>query len=144
MTFWNHLRTSFKSVPISAGPSNWYIWVALAHGLIRAKLMYRSGVDTVNNILLSNILIYLFSSRNSPNLVTDLSNGYVLSLTSWFCILEMLISIYRKWKLDVAKESSCASVTNKFHSGKLCSAGPPNKTFPVRRWQVLISHVEQR
>ena len=35
-------------------------------------------------------------------------------------------------KLDVTKESSCASVTNKFHSGKLCSA-PPNKIFPVRR-----------
>ena len=27
------------------------------------------------------------------------------------------------------KESSCASVTNKFHSGKLCSA-PPTKFFP--------------
>ena len=30
------------------------------------------------------------------------------------------------------KESSSVSVTNKFHSGKLCSA--PNKIFPVRRW----------
>ena len=27
------------------------------------------------------------------------------------------------------EESSCASVTNKFHSGKLCSA-PPTKFFP--------------
>ena len=40
--------------------------------IIRAKLMYRSGKDTVKNILLFNILIYLFSSRNSPNLLTDL------------------------------------------------------------------------
>ena len=32
-------------------------------------------------------------------------------------------------KLDVTKESSCASVTNKFHSGKLCSA-PSTKFFP--------------
>ena len=24
-------------------------------------------------------------------------HGYALSLTSWFCILEMLISIYRKY-----------------------------------------------
>ena len=30
---------------------------------------------------------------------------------------------------DVTKESYCASVTNKFHSGKLCSA-PPTKFFP--------------
>ena len=34
--------------------------------------MYCSGKDTVKNILLFNILIYLFSSRNSPNLLTDL------------------------------------------------------------------------
>ena len=34
--------------------------------------MYRSGKDTVKNILLFNILIYLFSSRISPNLLTDL------------------------------------------------------------------------
>ena len=32
---------------------------------------------TEKNILLFNVLIYLFSSRSSPNLVTDLSNGYV-------------------------------------------------------------------
>ena len=29
--------------------------------------MYRSGKDTVKNILLFNILIYLFLSHNSPN-----------------------------------------------------------------------------
>ena len=40
--------------------------------IIRAKLMYRSGKDTVKNILLFNILIYLFSSRNSPNPLSDL------------------------------------------------------------------------
>ena len=34
MNFWNHLRTSFKSVPLSVGPSNWYIRVSLAHGLL--------------------------------------------------------------------------------------------------------------
>ena len=33
MNLWHHLRTSFKPVPLSVGPSNWYIWVALAHGL---------------------------------------------------------------------------------------------------------------
>ena len=40
--------------------------------IIRAKLMYRSGKDTLNNILLFNILTYLFSSRNSPNPLSDL------------------------------------------------------------------------
>ena len=64
-------------------------------------------------------------------------------ISSWFCILEMFISIYRnictilnartltarRRKLDVTKESSCTYVTNKFHSGKLCSA-PPTKFFP--------------
>ena len=40
--------------------------------IIRAKLMYHSRKDTVKNILLFNILIYLFSSRNLPNLLTDL------------------------------------------------------------------------
>ena len=40
--------------------------------IIWAKLMYRSGKDTVKNILLFNILIYLFSSRNSPNPLSDL------------------------------------------------------------------------
>ena len=42
------------------------------NSIVRAKLMYRSGKDTVKNILLFNILIYLFSSRISPNLLTDL------------------------------------------------------------------------
>ena len=28
------------------------------------------------------------------------------------------------------KESSCASLTNKFHLGKLCSYPPPTKFFP--------------
>ena len=49
--------------------------VGKKNSLTRAKLMYRSGKDTVKNIFLFNILIYLFSSRNSPNLVTDLSHG---------------------------------------------------------------------
>ena len=40
--------------------------------IIRAKLMYQSRKDTVKNILLFNILINLFSSRNLPNLLTDL------------------------------------------------------------------------
>ena len=40
--------------------------------IIWAKLVYCSGKDTVKNILLFNILIYLFSSRISPNLLTDL------------------------------------------------------------------------
>ena len=39
------------------------------NSIIRAKLMYRSGKETVTNILLFNILIYLFSPRNSPNLL---------------------------------------------------------------------------
>ena len=40
--------------------------------IIWAKLMYRSGKDTVKNILLFNILIYLFSSCNSPYPLSDL------------------------------------------------------------------------
>ena len=46
--------------------------VGKENSIIRAKLMYRSGKDTVQNILLFNILIYLFSSRISHNLLTDL------------------------------------------------------------------------
>ena len=46
--------------------------VGKKNSIIRGKLMYRSGKDTVKNILLFNILIYLFSSRISPNLLTDL------------------------------------------------------------------------
>ena len=42
------------------------------NSIIRAKLMYRSGKDTVKNILLFNVLIYLFSPRNLPNLLNDL------------------------------------------------------------------------
>ena len=49
----------------------------LGVSITRAKPMYRSGKDTVKNILLFNILIYLFSSHNSPNLLTDLCT------TSW-------------------------------------------------------------
>ena len=116
------------------------------NSIIRAKLMYRSGNDTVKSILLFNILIYLFSSRNSPNLVTDLSNGYVLSLTSWFCILEMLISIY--WKYLHYFERPCshgmAKKTWRHERIILCICDqqvsfeqimfrPPNKVFPVRR-----------
>ena len=57
------------------------------------------------------------SSRFTENICTILN---ARALTAW------------RRKLDVTKESSCASVTNKFHSGKLCSA-PPNKIFPVRQ-----------
>ena len=39
------------------------------NSIIRAKLMYQSGKETVKNISLFNILIYLFSPRNSPNLL---------------------------------------------------------------------------
>ena len=42
------------------------------NSIIRAKLMYRSDKDTVKNISLFNISIYLFSSRISPNLLTNL------------------------------------------------------------------------
>ena len=45
--------------------------------------MYHSGKDTVKNILLFNILIHLFSSRNSPNLLNDLcptSRGRLLGV----------------------------------------------------------------
>ena len=38
------------------------------------------------------------------------------------------LTVWRR-KLAVTKESSCASVTNKFHWGKLCSAFP-TKFFP--------------
>ena len=58
------------------------------------------------------------SSRFTENICTILN---ARALTAW------------RRKLDVTKESSCASVTNKFHSGKLCSAPPPKKIFPVRR-----------
>ena len=42
--------------------------VGKKNSIIRAKLMYRSGKDTVKNILLFNILIDLFLSRNSRGL----------------------------------------------------------------------------
>ena len=45
--------------------------------------MYRSGKDTVKNILLFNILIDLFSSRNSPNLLNDICP------TSWDGLLRV-------------------------------------------------------
>ena len=51
------------------------------------------------------------SSRFTENICTIL-NARVL--TAW------------RRKLDITKESSCASVTNKFHSGKLCSAPQQN------------------
>ena len=56
-----------------------------------AKLMYRSGKDTVKNILLFNFLIYLFLSRNSPNLLTDL----LIALSHWCDLLTFSKSYYR-------------------------------------------------
>ena len=53
------------------------------NGIIRAKLMYRLCKDTVKNILLFNFLIYLFLSRNSPNLLTDL---YTTSRDGCYCL----------------------------------------------------------
>ena len=51
----------------------------------------------------------------------------VLYFTENICTIlnARALTVWRR-KLDVTKESSCASVTNKFHSGKLCS-GPPTK-----------------
>ena len=129
--------------------------------LRRIKTFLRStmGQDQLRSIAVINIerqyanktmqsdmqrIIDTFGCRsNRSSYFFQSSNWYVLSLTSWFCILEMFISIYRnictilnartltarRRKLDVTKESSCAYVTNKFHSGKLCSA-PPTKFFP--------------
>ena len=50
-------------------------------------------------------------------------------------------------QLDVTKESSCASGTNKFHSGKLCSA-PLTKFFPyadgkTHTFCTMDDHVER-
>ena len=45
--------------------------------------MYRSGNNTVKNILLFNILIYLFLPRNSPNLLTD----PLYNFTGWLLLL---------------------------------------------------------
>ena len=74
------------------------------NSIIRAKLMHRSGKDSKNSVLF-NILPYLLSPRNSPNLVTDLCT--------------------------TSRKNHCASVTNKFHSGKLCSVPrPQTKFFP--------------
>ena len=42
------------------------------NSIIRAKLMYCSGKDTVKNILLFNILIYLSSSRIPQNGLHDI------------------------------------------------------------------------
>ena len=56
----NHLRTGGAGEAAASPVGKKKI------SIIRAKLMYRSGKDTVKNILLFNILIYLFSSRNSP------------------------------------------------------------------------------
>ena len=43
------------------------------NSIIRAKVVYRSGKETVKKyILLFNISIHLFSSRNSPNLLNYL------------------------------------------------------------------------
>ena len=53
------------------------------NSIIRAKLMYRSGNNTVKNILLFNILIYLFLPRNSPNLLTD----PLYNFTGWLLLL---------------------------------------------------------
>ena len=62
----NHQRTGRGGWGAAAPP------VGKENSIIRAKLMYRSGKDRVQNILLFNILIYLFSSRISHNLLTDL------------------------------------------------------------------------
>ena len=43
-------------------------------------------------------IIDIFGCRSNRSSYFFLSsNGYVLSLTSWFCILEIMISIYRKY-----------------------------------------------
>ena len=78
--------------------------VAKKNSIIRAKPMHRLGKDSKNSLLF-NILIYLFSPLNSPYLLTDLGT--------------------------TSRKNHCASVTNKFHSGKLCSAPrPQTKFFP--------------
>ena len=73
---------------IKAATSEWRWLIASAYGaggleglqpplseknsIIRAKLMYCSGKDTVKNILLFNILIYLSSSRIPQNGLHDI------------------------------------------------------------------------
>ena len=85
INFWNHLRTSFKSVPLSVGPSNWYIWVALAHGLlrfararahVRALMTQKSCAVEMCNAILRNYLKDV-RAQNFPrtDFVTTLTAG---------------------------------------------------------------------
>ena len=83
--------------------------------LRRIKTFLRStmGQDRLSSIAVINIerkyanktmqndmqrIIDIFGCRsNRSSYFFKSSNGYVFSLTSWFCILEMFISIYRKY-----------------------------------------------
>ena len=120
------------------------------NSIIRAKLMYHSGKDS-KNILLFNILIYLLSSRNSPNL----SNGYVLYLTPWFFILEMLISICRKYlhyferpcSHGMAKKTSCHEriilciCDQQVLFGQIMFSPPPQQNFSCTPMSRKVLHL---
>ena len=101
--------------------------------------MYRSGKDTVKNILLFNILIYLFSSRISHNRLTDLC-------TTWrdgcyYSELEHLVLAgtgsdnQDRAGTGTAYELAAmlTYVCDQQVSFGQIMFSPPNKIFPVRR-----------
>ena len=66
-TLWSHQRTGRGGWGGCSPPSR------QKNSIIRAKVVYRSSKETVKKyILLFNISIHLFSSRNSPNLLNYL------------------------------------------------------------------------
>ena len=89
------------------------------NSIIRAKLMYCSGKDTVENILLFNILIYLSSSRIPQNGLHDILpvlykvTSILVSKQSFFALLlepkwvrfisHFMVLYFRNVHLDLPK-----------------------------------------
>ena len=109
---------------------------------VHPKSIILGQMTNLNMILHVLVSVYrLVKIGNSPQFPDELSMS-MAPFTENICTIlnARALTVWRR-KLDVTKESSCASVTNKFHSGKLCSA-PPTKFFPyadVRKncWSVL-------
>ena len=75
--------------------------------IIRAKLMYRSGKETVKNILLFDILIYLFSNVTCKGLLAylglELIVPHLLELKRVRFISHFMVLYFRNIDLDLPR-----------------------------------------
>ena len=115
MNFWNHLRTSFKSVPLSVGPSNWYILVAPGHGLNSPESFQAYFDEALERFSQSDKTIYIMGDFN-----INLLNAETCNFTKEFLLTLQSYSFIPTIDKPTRVYSSSATLIDNIFANKYC------------------------